>query len=264
MLASPAEDAAEILTRLGPTVWVEDKYDGIRAQLHRAGTTVRLYSRDLHDVSGQFPEVTDEARDLAWDGHPRRRAAGVSGRPGAAVPVPPGAPRPQVAVGGDPGAGPGHLRRLRPPGAHAPRAAAATSSPDEASVVEPTLGLPLAERRRLLEGLRPAARRRGRSLRPVAPRDGVVGGRARADLRRGAGAPERGPDGQGPPERLFARPARPGLAEDEEGARDDRLRRRGRRGRPRQAPRRAVGLHVRRPRRDRPASWSRSARPTAA
>lgn len=68
MLASPAEDAAEILARLGPEVWVEDKYDGIRAQLHRQGDAVRLYSRDLHDVSGQFPEVVAGARDLAWDG----------------------------------------------------------------------------------------------------------------------------------------------------------------------------------------------------
>jgi len=68
MLASPAEDAAEILARLGPTVWVEDKYDGIRAQLHRRGTDVRLYSRDLHDVSDQFPEVIEGARALAWDG----------------------------------------------------------------------------------------------------------------------------------------------------------------------------------------------------
>jgi DNA ligase-1 len=68
MLASPAEDAAEIITRLGPTVWVEDKYDGIRCQLHRQGTTVRLYSRDLHDISGQFPEVVDAGRDLPWAG----------------------------------------------------------------------------------------------------------------------------------------------------------------------------------------------------
>ena len=68
MLASPAEDAAEILTRLGPEVWVEDKYDGIRAQLHRQADAVRLYSRDLHDVSGQFPEVVEGARDLRWDG----------------------------------------------------------------------------------------------------------------------------------------------------------------------------------------------------
>jgi DNA ligase-1 len=68
MLASPAEDAAEIMTRLGPTAWVEDKYDGIRAQLHRQGDEIRLYSRDLHDVSGQFPEVIDGAGGLPWDG----------------------------------------------------------------------------------------------------------------------------------------------------------------------------------------------------
>ncbi len=68
MLASPAEDAAEIMTRLGPTAWVEDKYDGIRVQVHRAGDDVRLYSRDLHDISGQFPEVVDGARGLTWDG----------------------------------------------------------------------------------------------------------------------------------------------------------------------------------------------------
>jgi len=68
MLASPAEDATEILTRLGPEVWVEDKYDGIRAQLHKRGRDVRLFSRDLHDVSGQFPEVVEAALPLAWDG----------------------------------------------------------------------------------------------------------------------------------------------------------------------------------------------------
>ncbi len=68
MLASPAEDAAEILGRLGPEVWVEDKYDGIRAQLHKHGNKVRLFSRDLHDISGQFPEVVDAAVPLAWDG----------------------------------------------------------------------------------------------------------------------------------------------------------------------------------------------------
>jgi len=68
MLASPAEDAAEIMARLGPSVWVEDKYDGIRAQLHRAGEEARLYSRDLHDISGQFPEVIEGARGLSWAG----------------------------------------------------------------------------------------------------------------------------------------------------------------------------------------------------
>jgi len=68
MLASPAEDAAEIVSRLGPEVWTEDKYDGIRIQLHRRADEVRLFSRDLHDVTGQFPEVTAAARGLPWDG----------------------------------------------------------------------------------------------------------------------------------------------------------------------------------------------------
>ena len=68
MLASPAEDADEIVRRLGVPIWVEDKYDGIRAQLHRHESDVRLYSRDLHEIGNQFPEVVEGARDLAWDG----------------------------------------------------------------------------------------------------------------------------------------------------------------------------------------------------
>ena len=68
MLASPAEDADEIIRRLGPEVWVEDKYDGIRAQLHKHGPDVRLYSRDLHDISDQFPEIVEAARELPWLG----------------------------------------------------------------------------------------------------------------------------------------------------------------------------------------------------
>ncbi len=68
MLASPAADAAEVIARLGTPVWVEDKYDGIRAQLHRRGADVRLFSRDLHDVSDQFPEVIGAAASQPWDG----------------------------------------------------------------------------------------------------------------------------------------------------------------------------------------------------
>ncbi len=68
MLASPAEDATEIVTRLGPEVWVEDKYDGIRAQLHKRGSDVRLYSRDLHDISTGYPEIVTAAAGLPWDG----------------------------------------------------------------------------------------------------------------------------------------------------------------------------------------------------
>ena len=68
MLAAPVVDETEALDRLAPPVWVEDKYDGIRAQLHKQGTTVRLYSRDLNDISAQFPDVVAAAEALAWDG----------------------------------------------------------------------------------------------------------------------------------------------------------------------------------------------------
>jgi len=68
MLASPVVDEAEALTRLSAPVWVEDKYDGIRAQLHKAGHEVRLFSRDLNDITRQFPEVGRAATDLPWDG----------------------------------------------------------------------------------------------------------------------------------------------------------------------------------------------------
>jgi DNA ligase-1 len=68
MLASPVADEAEALARLPPPVWVEDKYDGIRAQLHKDGPDVRLFSRDLRDVTGQFPEVVGAAAAVPWDG----------------------------------------------------------------------------------------------------------------------------------------------------------------------------------------------------
>jgi DNA ligase-1 len=68
MLASPAPDETAALARMPPPVWVEDKYDGIRAQLHRQDGEVRLYSRDLHDISGQFPEIVRAGSDLPFEG----------------------------------------------------------------------------------------------------------------------------------------------------------------------------------------------------
>lgn len=71
MLASPAEDAAEIHRRLGgevgAPVWLEDKLDGIRAQLHRRGDEVGLYSRDLRSLDAEFPEILEAARRLGRD-----------------------------------------------------------------------------------------------------------------------------------------------------------------------------------------------------
>jgi len=43
-------------------VYVEDKFDGIRAQLHRGRDRVEIFSRDLRRITEQFPELVDQAR----------------------------------------------------------------------------------------------------------------------------------------------------------------------------------------------------------
>jgi DNA ligase-1 len=67
MLATPVGDAAEVMRRVGDEAWIEDKYDGIRAQLHLRGGTAGLYSRDLKDVTVSFPEVAAAAGALGHD-----------------------------------------------------------------------------------------------------------------------------------------------------------------------------------------------------
>ena len=44
------------------TVYVEDKFDGIRAQLHRSRNGVEIFSRDLRRITPQFPELIEQAR----------------------------------------------------------------------------------------------------------------------------------------------------------------------------------------------------------
>ena len=66
MLASPVADAAEVMRRVGEEAWIEDKYDGIRAQLHlHADGRPSLFSRDLNDVTRSFPEIVDAAAALS-------------------------------------------------------------------------------------------------------------------------------------------------------------------------------------------------------
>lgn len=72
MLASPEETAAtaweRMQTRAGsPALWLEDKYDGIRCQLHKVGPRVALYSRDLKEITATFLELADSARALKRD-----------------------------------------------------------------------------------------------------------------------------------------------------------------------------------------------------
>ncbi|HKB18416.1 MAG TPA: ATP-dependent DNA ligase [Candidatus Dormibacteraeota bacterium] len=73
MLASPVETPGEAFERMGAdTVWTEEKYDGVRCQLHRQGSRVELFSRDLKETTGAFPELVEAAprigNDVLFDG----------------------------------------------------------------------------------------------------------------------------------------------------------------------------------------------------
>jgi DNA ligase-1 len=57
MLASPEEDVNRILNYMNGCGLAEDKYDGIRAQLHKQEQEIKIYSRDLDDVTQSFPDV---------------------------------------------------------------------------------------------------------------------------------------------------------------------------------------------------------------
>ena len=48
-------------------VYVEDKFDGIRAQLHRGAERVELFSRDLRRITGQFDEIAEQAGELTGE-----------------------------------------------------------------------------------------------------------------------------------------------------------------------------------------------------
>src|SRR4029434_5163547 len=54
----------ELASSAPATVYLEDKFDGIRAQLHRSTQQVEIFSRDLRRITGQFPELADEARSF--------------------------------------------------------------------------------------------------------------------------------------------------------------------------------------------------------
>ena len=63
MLANPAQDVDEALERLGEAAF-EYKLDGARIQVHKAGDEVRVFTRQLQDVTARVPEVTELARAL--------------------------------------------------------------------------------------------------------------------------------------------------------------------------------------------------------
>ena len=61
MLAERSPDLNDVLERMGGRTALEYKYDGLRVQAHIPSQgPVRLFSRRLEDISGQFPELVAE------------------------------------------------------------------------------------------------------------------------------------------------------------------------------------------------------------
>ncbi|MGH6960026.1 MAG: ATP-dependent DNA ligase, partial [Dongiaceae bacterium] len=58
MLAQTADDATDALARLSQAGF-EYKLDGARVQVHKAGPEVRIFTRELNDVTGAAPEIVE-------------------------------------------------------------------------------------------------------------------------------------------------------------------------------------------------------------
>jgi DNA ligase-1 len=63
MLAQPAEDTRAALDALGEAL-IEWKLDGARVQVHKAGEEVRVYTRNLNEVTPRVPEIVAAVRSL--------------------------------------------------------------------------------------------------------------------------------------------------------------------------------------------------------
>ena len=59
--AARMSSGQEIVDKIGSAA-VEPKLDGFRVQIHRDGDKVRIYSRNLEDMSRMFPDVSQAAR----------------------------------------------------------------------------------------------------------------------------------------------------------------------------------------------------------
>ena len=62
MLAQPAQDLAEAFGYHRGEVALEYKLDGARVQIHKDGSNVKIFTRNLSQVTSSLPEVADEVR----------------------------------------------------------------------------------------------------------------------------------------------------------------------------------------------------------
>ncbi|QGR18695.1 ATP-dependent DNA ligase [Stygiolobus azoricus] len=63
MLAERLNDPVEILSKVGGQALVDYKYDGERAQIHKKGNEIYIFSRRLENITKQYPDVRDYVKD---------------------------------------------------------------------------------------------------------------------------------------------------------------------------------------------------------
>src|SRR5947207_2957615 len=67
MLATPAADLADVARTMPDEFFVEDKFDGIRAQAHVGAEQVAIYSRTMDEITHRFPELLEPLKELPSD-----------------------------------------------------------------------------------------------------------------------------------------------------------------------------------------------------
>jgi DNA ligase-1 len=67
MLAEPMSSPEEIANYFNKELIAEYKYDGIRAQIHKKGNNIRIFSRRLDEISFYLPEIVDSISRIKGD-----------------------------------------------------------------------------------------------------------------------------------------------------------------------------------------------------
>ena len=81
MLAQPAEDIGAALEQLGEAA-LEWKLDGARVQVHKSGTDVRVFTRNLNEVTSAVPEIVEAIGALS-----RRQRSSWMEKPSCCAPT---------------------------------------------------------------------------------------------------------------------------------------------------------------------------------
>ncbi len=63
MLCERLVSLEEIIERIGASIF-EFKYDGLRMQAHIGGSSIKIFSRHLEDITGQFPDIVESLHSM--------------------------------------------------------------------------------------------------------------------------------------------------------------------------------------------------------